>query len=101
MSQQKTSSADFDIDHIAKLAHLSLTPEEKKTFRKQLTGVLDYFKKLQEVDTDKVEPTFQVISDMHSRFQEQELEADTLKQEDVLQNARLKKDGYVGTKGVL
>lgn len=49
-----------EIDHLAALAHLALRAEEKDLYRDQLSSVLDYVAKLNEVDTSKVEPTAQV-----------------------------------------
>ncbi|MBI1864018.1 Asp-tRNA(Asn)/Glu-tRNA(Gln) amidotransferase subunit GatC [Candidatus Woesebacteria bacterium] len=48
-----------EVDHVAKLAKLTLTPEETKKFQKQLSAVVDYFNELQKVDTTGVEPTSQ------------------------------------------
>jgi aspartyl-tRNA(Asn)/glutamyl-tRNA(Gln) amidotransferase subunit C len=45
-----------EIEYIANLSRIALTDEEKKTFKKQLTNILDYIKKLNELDTDTVEP---------------------------------------------
>jgi len=47
---------DINIDHVAKLARLKLTQEEKDLFSKQLPAILDYVAKLQEVDTSNVDP---------------------------------------------
>ena len=49
-----------DVEHIASLARLELTEEEKEKFTKELSSILDYFEQLKEVNTDKVEPTYQV-----------------------------------------
>ncbi|MFA5076456.1 MAG: Asp-tRNA(Asn)/Glu-tRNA(Gln) amidotransferase subunit GatC [Patescibacteria group bacterium] len=49
-----------DVEHIAKLAAIDLTADEKKKFAKQLSAILDYVEQLKEVDTSKVAPTFQV-----------------------------------------
>ena len=46
---------DIDIDHIAKLAKLRLTPEERAKFAQQLPQILAYVGKLQEVDTSHVD----------------------------------------------
>lgn len=43
---------------VAGLARLKLTDEETKKFTKQLQNVLDAFKALNEVDTEKIEPAF-------------------------------------------
>ncbi|MDP3888782.1 MAG: Asp-tRNA(Asn)/Glu-tRNA(Gln) amidotransferase subunit GatC [bacterium] len=48
------------VEHVAKLANLTLTKDEVKTFQKQLSEVLGYVEILSEVDTSKVEPTSQV-----------------------------------------
>ena len=48
------------VEHIAKLARLGLTEEEKKMYTKQLSSILEYMELLNEVDTEKVDPTYQV-----------------------------------------
>jgi aspartyl-tRNA(Asn)/glutamyl-tRNA(Gln) amidotransferase subunit C len=50
-------SEDLDIDHVANLARLALTPEEKTRFSAQLGEVLHHISQLQEVDVTGVEPT--------------------------------------------
>ncbi|EKD57977.1 MAG: glutamyl-tRNA(Gln) amidotransferase, C subunit [uncultured bacterium] len=57
---KKTTLSAAQVKHIAKLANLPLTEEEIRLFQKQLSHVLDYFKLLQELDTEKVSPTSQV-----------------------------------------
>ena len=42
--------------HIAKLSRIELGQEQMRTFSKQLTAILSYFDKLQELDTENVEP---------------------------------------------
>ena len=43
-----------DIDHIAKLARLKLTDEQKSTFSSQLSSILDFVEILKEVPTDGI-----------------------------------------------
>ena len=50
-----------EIEHIAVLARLSLSGEEKELFGSQLSSILDYMDKLNELDTDAVEPTSHVL----------------------------------------
>ncbi len=45
-----------DVEHVAKLARLSLTEDEKKLFAEQLARIIDNFTELSEVDTTGVEP---------------------------------------------
>lgn len=44
------------VDHIAQLARLELSPEEKQAYLKELARILDYVEKLGDLDTSKVEP---------------------------------------------
>ncbi len=46
---------DIDLDHIAKLARLRLTDDEKATLSKQLPAIVEYIAKLQEVNTTGVD----------------------------------------------
>ena len=52
-----SSPSEFNIDHVANLARLALTPEEKATFSEQLGHVLHHIAALSEVDVTGVEPT--------------------------------------------
>lgn len=52
-----SSAPQLNIDHIAKLARLALTPEEKATFADQLGNVLHHIEQLSKVDVSGVEPT--------------------------------------------
>jgi aspartyl-tRNA(Asn)/glutamyl-tRNA(Gln) amidotransferase subunit C len=51
------TSPDFDIDHVAKLARIALSPGERAAFSGQLRDVLAHIALLQEVDVTGVEPT--------------------------------------------
>jgi aspartyl-tRNA(Asn)/glutamyl-tRNA(Gln) amidotransferase subunit C len=44
------------VDHVAALARLSLTPEERETFARQLEQILSYAESIQALDTSGVEP---------------------------------------------
>lgn len=44
------------VEHVARLAQLSLTPEERATFARQLDDVLAYAESIQALDTSGVEP---------------------------------------------
>ena len=52
-------SQTIDLDlvrHIGRLSRIELTDEQAEMFRVQLASILDYFGKLQELDTAGVEP---------------------------------------------
>lgn len=50
----------LDVKKVAKLANLTLTPEEEGKFEKQLSDILSYVEQLNEVDVTGVTPTSQV-----------------------------------------
>ncbi len=45
------------VQHIANLARLELSPEEIARYRDQLSAILDYFQQLEAIDTQAVPPT--------------------------------------------
>ncbi len=49
------------VEHIAELARLSLSEAEKELYREQLSAILDYVARLQDLDTSQVEPTSSVL----------------------------------------
>jgi aspartyl-tRNA(Asn)/glutamyl-tRNA(Gln) amidotransferase subunit C len=52
-----------EVDHIAELARLALTAEEKARYREQLSDILDYAARLQTLDTASILPTSSVLPD--------------------------------------
>lgn len=51
-----------DVDHVASLARLGLTPEEREQMREQLSTILEHIALLNELDTEAIPPTAQVIA---------------------------------------
>lgn len=50
-----------DVERVAELAHLELSEAEFETFARQLDSILTYAEKLNELNTDAVEPMAQVV----------------------------------------
>jgi aspartyl-tRNA(Asn)/glutamyl-tRNA(Gln) amidotransferase subunit C len=50
-----------EVEHIAGLARLKLSEEEKERFREQLSAILDHAAKLQALDTSGIPPTSSVL----------------------------------------
>jgi aspartyl-tRNA(Asn)/glutamyl-tRNA(Gln) amidotransferase subunit C len=50
-----------EVTHIADLARLSLPEEELSLYREQLSAILDYASRLQQVDTSDIPPTSSVL----------------------------------------
>lgn len=49
-----------EIDHIARLARLALTHEEREEYARQLSSILEYVSQLGSADTSKVAYRYQV-----------------------------------------
>lgn len=78
----------IDVVKVAKLANLPLTKEEEEKYSKQLSKILEYMEKLNQLDTPGVEATFNVTG-LSNVMREDETEA-----------CDIKKDGFYKTKGV-
>lgn len=50
------------VDHVARLARLSLSAQERELFTGQLQRILEYFARLQELDLTAVEPTAHIMA---------------------------------------
>ena len=50
-----------EVEHIARLARLSLSEMEKELYRAQLSSILDHVARLQSLDTRDIPPTFSVL----------------------------------------
>jgi aspartyl-tRNA(Asn)/glutamyl-tRNA(Gln) amidotransferase subunit C len=52
--------SEKDVAHVADLAHLELTDEERAGFLRDLNSILDYVDRLNELDTANVQPMAQM-----------------------------------------
>jgi len=85
------SLSQQEVEHIARLARLELTEEQKARYRKQLEAILDHVAKLQELDTKDVPPTASVsVGQMPLRTDESR---PSLAKDDLLKNAPKQDDG--------
>jgi aspartyl-tRNA(Asn)/glutamyl-tRNA(Gln) amidotransferase subunit C len=74
-----------EVEHIATLARLELTPEEKERYRLQLSAILEYAADLQALDTRGISPTSSVLPP-HSVLRPDQV-APSLLPADLLRNA--------------
>jgi len=81
------------IDYLSKLALLDLSEEEKEKLANQLGGILNYFKKIDGLDTSDVKPTTHPISDLVNVFRE-DVPWKSLTNEEATKNSKYKQDGY-------
>ncbi len=88
-----------EVQHIALLARLGLTPEELERDRTQLSDILEQFQVLQKVDTEGVLPTSHSMP-LESVMRDDEPSA-SLSKEDVLANAPNREEDYIRVRAVL
>ncbi|MNJ43252.1 Aspartyl/glutamyl-tRNA(Asn/Gln) amidotransferase subunit C [compost metagenome] len=88
-----------DVEHVAKLARLTLTNEELDVFTEQLNAILQYAEKLNELDTEGVEPTTHVLR--LSNVMRDDVVQESLTQEQVFRNAPEEEDGQFKVPAVL
>lgn len=74
-----------EIEHIAHLARLQLSEEEKARYREQLSSILEHVAKLQTLDTGDIEPMSSVVAE-RSRLREDEA-GESLSSKELLDNA--------------
>src|SRR5438045_5560446 len=80
------------VEHVALLARLELTPEEKTRLTGELNVILDHFERLQELDTSHVEPTSHAIP-MQNVFRADEVRP-SLPRDPFLAEAPDAREGY-------
>lgn len=74
-----------EVEYVAHLARLKLSPEEAESFTARLDQILNYFEKLKELDTANIEPTSHSIR-MINAFRDDVVEP-SLDVEEALANA--------------
>ena len=80
------------VEHVAKLARLEVSEDEKAMFSRQLSAILTYMDQLKEVDTEGVEPTATVLP-TENVWREDAVKP-SLTQEQALANAPDQADGF-------
>jgi len=81
-----------EVKHVAWLAHIELSAEEKVTFTQQFNEILDYFIKIDEAKTEDVPPTFHVLDLVNVSREDEAKEA--LPKEEVIRNAPREEGGF-------
>ena len=74
------------------LARLELEPGDEDYYAEQLSGILGHIERLQQLDTENIPPTAQVV-EISARLREDEPRP-CLTQEEALANAPAQVDGY-------
>ena len=81
-----------EVEHVANLARLELSEDEKGIFTRQLSAILTYMDQLKTLDTRGVEPTMTVLP-TENVFRDDEVRP-SLPQERALANAPEQADGF-------
>ncbi len=89
---RKMSVTRDEVQHIALLARLELTGEEVERYSEQLTAILDYSAKLNELDTSAVAPLFHAVP-VENVFRE-DIPGNPLGVERSLQNTARRKEVF-------
>lgn len=87
------------VQHVAMLARLGLSDEERERFREQLSTILAHIDQLSELDLAAIPPTAQVIP-LAPVLREDVVEP-SLTVEQVLANAPRREDGFIKVRAVL
>ena len=88
-----------EVRHIARLARVGLSDDEMPRLQSQLSKILDYFHRLQEVDTENVPPTAQTLA-MHNVMRDDEPQP-SMDKEEVLANAPQREDDHFRVRAIL
>lgn len=89
-----------EVEHIARLARIELTNEEKEKFATQLSAIFDYIAQLKEVDTSKIEPTAQVTGLENVTRLDVVKSSDPETREKILKAAPMREGDYLKVKAV-
>lgn len=85
------ATSDFNVQYVAHLARLALSPEEEQKLGAQLQNILGYVEKLNELDVTGVEPTAHAVPMVNVTRPDQV--RPSLSNADALRNAPAKANG--------
>ncbi len=81
-----------DVEHVAALARLAFTEEEKQRLTSELNDILRYMEQLNSLDTEHVEPLSHVI-ELSNAFRE-DVRTPGVTREEALKNAPAKNEKF-------
>src|SRR3990167_2030438 len=94
---------DKEVRHIAELARIKINEKEKKGLKKDLSSILEYIDKLNEVDTTEVEPLYQttgLVDSFRSDEPRGEFKMDESLNENLIGQAPHKENRFIKVKSV-
>ena len=92
--KQSSGISKEEVVRLSKLAHVTITDEEIVTFQTQLSAIIEYMKKLNEIDTGQVDPLNQVTGLTNVMRDDATDKNHQLTQREALQNKPESKNNY-------
>jgi aspartyl-tRNA(Asn)/glutamyl-tRNA(Gln) amidotransferase subunit C len=89
-----------DVQHLAQLSSLALRDDEIQAMQTDLGNILDYVNQLSELDTNGIEPTYQV-TDLDNVWRADIVDDYGINRDDLLALAPENKDGQIKVPKVL
>ena len=89
-----------DIEHLAELSNFGLSEAQIDSLRKDLQGIITYISELDELDTEGIEPTYQVF-EMENVWREDEIKPQDATREELLALAPAALDNQIKVPKVL
>lgn len=89
-----------DILHLAQLSNISLNDGETESLTKDLQNIIKYISQLDSLDTDGVEPTYQVF-EMENVWRDDEILTQDASREELLALTKEEKDNQIKVPKVL
>lgn len=89
------------VEHIVKLARIELSEEEKGRFANDLSSILNYVDKLNQVDTSKVGPIKQITGLENIMREDEAKKNDKATREKLLEEAPKRKGDYIQVPKIL
>ena len=90
-----------DVQEIALLARIGVSDEEIDAYQKDMSSILKYFEKLQEVDTEGVEEIGHITGVTNVYRKDVVDDMDDEGKQKIMNNVPKERDGYIEVKSVL
>ena len=90
-----------EILHIATLARIGLDDKDIEKYQNELSDILDYFKKLEELDVDNIEPIGHITGMQNVFRSDKQEDFGSSEKTEILKNVPESKDRYIKVKSVL
>ena len=90
-----------EILHIATLARIGLSEKDVEKYQTELSEILDYFKKLDELEVGNIEPIGHITGMLNKLRSDAQVDFGSVGKEQILKNAPERKEDYIKVKSVL